>query len=99
MTKLHCLWRGELELADAFWNWAVFGGLLVNMTSSMLFLVLMMFGQPVLAFFAGYGPSIPYNVIVCVGVWRSAGNHRGEPRWAHLARAVTVAGMILLTLT
>ena len=41
---------------------------------------------------------VPYNVIVLVGVWRSAGRFSGERQWADLARIVTVIGMILLSI-
>lgn len=99
MTSLYRLWRGELPLADAFWNWAVVGGLLVNAASSALFLLLIMNDRPVLAFIAGYALSIPYNLVVAVGVWRSAGRHPGDRRWAELVRIATVAGMILLSVT
>lgn len=99
MSVFYRLWRGELALADAFWNWAVLGGLLVNTASSMSFLALMMNGRPLLAFIAGYVPSVPYNIVAAVGVWRAAGRYTGERRWADLARIVTVVGMVLLTLT
>jgi hypothetical protein len=92
------LWRGEVPLADAFWNWAVFGGLVVNIVTSGLFLLLIMADRPVLAFIAGYGLSLPYNGFVSVGVWRSAGRYEGADRWARLARIVTIAGMALLSL-
>lgn len=99
MNSLCRLWRGELALGRAFWRWAVFGGLFVNAASSLLFLFLIMNGRPVSAFIAGYAPSIPYNIIVSVGVWRSAGHYPGERRWADLARAVTIIGMVLASLT
>jgi hypothetical protein len=53
----------------------------------------------VAALFVGYVLSVPYNVVAAVGVWRSAGRYEGERRWADLARIVTVAGMILLSVT
>ena len=99
MTSLSCLWRGELPLPDAFWNWAVFGGLIINVSSSALLLILIMADRPIYAFIGGYVPSIPYNVIVCVGVWRSAGRYAGKPPWADVARIVTVIGMVLLSVT
>lgn len=99
MTSLRCLWRGEVALSDAFWIWAVFGGFIVNILSSALFLILHMNDRPALAFVAGYAPSIPYNIIVSVGVWRSAGHYPGERHWAVLARAVTITGMVLLSVT
>jgi len=88
-----------LALDNVFWNWAVFGGLIINVFSSALFLFLIMEDRPVLAFIAGYAFSVPYNVIVTVGVWRSAERYTGEPRRAELAKMVTVIGMILLSVT
>ncbi len=99
MNSLWRLWHGELALADAFWNWAVFGGLAINVASSALFLFLIMADRPIFAFIAGYAVSVPYNAVVSVGVWRSAERHAGERRWAELARIVTIIGMVLLGVT
>ena len=99
MTSLCRLWRGELALPDAFWTWAVFGGLAINVASSALFLFLIIADRPIFAFIAGYAPSVPYNVIATVGVWRSAERYSGDRRWAELARIVTIIGMVLLSVT
>ena len=99
MTSLRRLWRGELELADALWNWAVFGGLAINAASSALFLFLIVADRPVSAIIAGYALSVPYNVVVAVGVWRSAERHAGERRWADFARIITIVAMVLLSIT
>jgi hypothetical protein len=99
MTRLSRLWRGELPLPEAFWNWAVLGGLAVNGITSILFLALIVADYPVTAIVVGYVFSVPYNIIVAVGVWRSAGRFQGDRRWADLARAVTVIGMALLSVT
>ena len=99
MPSLCRLWRGEVPLPNAFWNWAVLGGLIVNVVSSALFLFLIMADRPISAFLAGYALSIPYNVIVSVGVWRSAEKYSGELRWADLAQFVTIIGMVLLSVT
>ena len=99
MMHVNRLWRGEVPLPDAFWNWAVIGGLIVNIASSILFLYLVTADRPIAALIAGYAPSIPYNVLVTVGVWRSAERYEGERQWADLARLVTVVGMVLLSVT
>ncbi len=99
MNGLRRLWRGELALADAFWSWAVLGGLAINLATSAALLILIMEDRPIFAFIAGYAPSVPYNVIVSVGVWRSAEHYAGERRWADLARVVTISGMVLLSVT
>ncbi len=99
MNSVRRLWRGELALADAFWSWAVVGGLAINLATSAALLVLIMNDRPIAAFIAGYVLSVPYNIVVSVGVWRSAGRYSGERRWADLARVVTIAGMVLLSVT
>jgi hypothetical protein len=99
MSTLHRLWHGEVPLPQAFWTWAVFGGIAVNGLTSILFLTLLMNEQTVAAFVVGYALSVPYNAFVTVGVWRSAARYDGERRWADLARLVTVVGMTLLSIT
>ena len=99
MNKLVRLWKGEAPLESAFWNWAVLGGLIVNASSSALFLILIADDRPVLALFFGYALSVPYNVIAAVGVWCAAGRYTGERKWADLARIVTLVGMVLLSVT
>jgi len=97
MDHICQLWRGELTLQKAFWNWAVFGGLIINVTSSTLFLFLIMADRLIAALIFGYAFSLPYNVTVTVGVWRSAERYAGEHRWAKLAQIVTVIGFVLLS--
>lgn len=99
MAHFFRLWRGELPLPTAFWSWAVIGGFAVNAATSALFLVLVMTDRPLAAFIAGYALSLPYNLLATVGVWRSAAHYDGDPRWAGIARIVTVTMMILLSLT
>jgi len=99
MSALRRLWQGEVPLRQAFWNWAVAGGIAVNLLTSVSFLVLIIADQLVAAFIVGYALSVPYNIVVAVGVWRSAGRYQGERRWADLARIVTVVGMTVLSLT
>lgn len=42
MTKLLALWSGDRDLNEAFWTWTVTVGLLVNIATSILFLVLIL---------------------------------------------------------
>jgi hypothetical protein len=99
MDALRRLWQGELPLAQAFWNWAVIGGLAINGVTTILFLVLIVANYPATAIVVGYVFSVPYNIVVTVGVWRSAGRHTGDKRWADLARIATVALMAVLSVT
>jgi hypothetical protein len=99
MNALRRLWKGDLPLPQAFWTWAVAGGIVVNAITSISFLALIVWDLIVAAFVVGYVLSVPYNVVATVGVWRSAGHYQGERRWADLARIVTVGGMIILSFT
>ncbi|MCB4823806.1 hypothetical protein [Roseicella aerolata] len=99
MSALMRVWRGELPLPTAFWNWAVAGGLAVNLTTSLAFLVLITQDSPLAALIVGYGLSVPYNIVATVGVWRAAGRYAGPPHWAQAARVATVVGMGVLSVT
>jgi hypothetical protein len=55
--------------------------------------------RPIAAFILGYALSVPYNILVTVGVWRSAEHYTGERKRADLARIVTIADMIFLSVT
>lgn len=99
MMMLRSLWSGDLALGDAFWTWAVTVGLAVNLATSILFLLLILQEMPLLALLVGYGPSVPYNVVATVGVWRSAARYAGPAYHADLARAATLALMLALSLT
>lgn len=98
MGGLPRLWAGDLPLDEAFWTYAVLYGLAINVLSSLAFLALITAERPILALLAGYGPSVPYNVVVVVGVWRSA-TRAGPSARADLYRILTLIGMVLLTVT
>jgi hypothetical protein len=99
MAKLRALWTGDLPLGEAFWTWAIGVGLLVNLTTSGLFLTLITLDRPLAALFVGYVLSVPYNIVTVVGVWRSAARYEGQAAHADLARIVTIVVMLLLTVT
>ena len=40
MNALRRIWNGDLPLQQAFWNWAVTGGIVVNLITSVSFLAL-----------------------------------------------------------
>ena len=99
MKTLNDVWNGELGLEKVFWEWAVFGGIVINVASSIGFLILVLNDYLIAAVIVGYGLSLPYNLLVTVGVWRSAEQYTGDKRWADLLKVVTVIGMALLSFT
>jgi len=99
MGKLNDLWRGDLQLGDAFWNWAVLGALLINVSTTILFLILISADHPWPALIVGYAFSIPYNLVALVGVWRSAARHKGLALHAELARWSSLILLTILSMT
>ncbi len=99
MSQMRTLWEGGYPLAQTFWTWVITVGLLVNVTTSVLFLIFVTRDQPWIALFLGYGVSLPYNVIAVGGGWRAAGRYDGPSFHADLARVSTVILMTALSVT
>lgn len=99
MKNLKSLWQGKLRLGDAFWNWAVIGALAVNVSTTILRLVLISVDQPWLALIVGYAVAVPYNVVALVGVWRSAARYDGPTLHVDLARWTSVILLAILSVT
>jgi hypothetical protein len=91
--------RGQVPLDRAFWHYAVVLGLLVNVVTSFLFLLFMSVDNVFAAVFFGYGVSIPYNLLVVVGVWRAADRETEHTARAGLYRLITLVGAVLLSVT
>jgi hypothetical protein len=84
MNPVGDLWRGQLPLAKAFWLYGVVGIVLVTAACVM---ALPDSGVPSMpALLAIVGITVGYQVLVSVGVWRSAGAYRGKPQYAVGAR-------------
>ena len=97
MTALRRVWRGEVPLPDLLWTWLLFGGLAVNVSTTIGLLALLSAGWPVAALLVGYGLALPYNVLVGVGCWRAAARNPAArvPVW--LTRAAVTAVLIVLS--
>lgn len=102
LARLKTLWSGGLPLRQAFWDCAVFWGVLINLAASILSVALLLATRHLpsadvlrsvaapLALAVHLLP-LPYNVIALVGVWRSAGNPAVPGAVSTLARAAAVA--------
>ncbi len=95
--RIRSLWAGDLPLGEAFWWYAVGYGLVLNLVTSLLFLVMLVKGASTTALVLSFLLPVPYNLLVLVAVWRSAGRYLGPRKWADLARAGTLVWMIVLT--
>jgi len=84
------LWAGEVPLAHAFWDYAVVGGLSINLLATVAALALIVAGAPAIAAVGVHMLPMPYNLVILVAVWRSAGRYAGAVVWRNLARAAIV---------
>jgi hypothetical protein len=88
-----------VPLRIAFWCWAVAGGLVVNLSTMILLLVLVMQGQALAGFLVSHALALPDNILAGVGVWRSAARYPGSRHWADAARAAAAIWLTVLSLT
>jgi len=91
------LWDGKVPFKQAFWEWAIAYGLLVNLVTSALFFGLIVFEASLLWLIVAFILPVPFNLFVAVAVWRSADRYQGPKKWADLGRAVTIVWMFVLT--
>jgi hypothetical protein len=93
------LWSGQLPLGRAFWEFGIVYGFLVNFMTTLLFLAILTTDAPTAVAIAAQLLPIPYNLLVLVGVWRSAERYRGARQRADLARAAIVLWTLAASLT
>lgn len=91
------LWSGCIPLADAFWTYAIFWGFLINMGTTLLSLGLVVADVPAWIAIAAHFAPLPWNLLVLVGVWRSAGRPEVSQRLRVVARSVIVVWSTFLT--
>jgi hypothetical protein len=90
-------WRGDVPLGRAFWLWGILGGGVVSLVTTVFALALLTTGVPALLAALVFVLHIPWNLVVLVGVWRSAGRPEVGRDTASLARLVTLAWVVVLS--
>lgn len=90
--ELTRLWRGELPLARALIGYAVIYGIAINLIMSGISLVVYMLTSSAALLMILHLGALPYNIIACVGAWRSTYSYKGRPELAALAR-ISVIGI------
>jgi hypothetical protein len=96
-TSLLQLWRGEIELRRAFWDFAVIYGSLLNLTTTFAAFAAYAAGWPLALAAVIFFLPLPYNLATVFGVWRSAARYSGPEIWANLARIAVVIWAIVAT--
>jgi hypothetical protein len=97
IERVKYLWAGDVPLGRAFWDYAIFYGLLLNFITHFLFFVLLLNDAHMALVGLAFALPIPYNVLVTVAVWRSAGRYEGPKKWAEWARVGILVWLVVLT--
>jgi hypothetical protein len=91
-------WRGGLPLGRAFWLWGILGGGVVSLFATLLALMLLAAGAPAWLAVLVFAAHIPWNLVLLVGVWRSAGRPEVSRAAANISRLVILAWVVVLSL-
>jgi len=96
-APLLALWRGDLPLGQAFWEYAIAYGTIVNVVATAAAIAAVVAGLLDAVGVGLFLLPVPYILTAVVGVWRSAQRYEGPPKWAFLAKvAVIVWGAIMI---
>jgi hypothetical protein len=91
-------WRGGVPLGRAFWVWGILGGGVVSLVATLLALLLLAAGAPAWLAVLVFAAHIPWNLVLLVGVWRSAGRPGVSHAASNLARLAILAWAVVLSL-
>jgi hypothetical protein len=95
LQRVKALWRGELPLEVAFWHYAIYYGLILNLAASTIFVVLLLNDAPFALALLVHLIPMPYSVLTAFGVWRSARRYGGSSKFANFARIGVLAWFCL----
>jgi hypothetical protein len=82
------LWNGRLPLARIFWEFAIGYGTVLNLVATLAAFAAFTRNWPETIGLALFFLPAPYNLLMVVGVWRSARDYSGPAIWPTLARAL-----------
>jgi hypothetical protein len=96
---LAALWKGELPLSQAFWEYAIAYGTTANIVATAAVIAGVAAGLPDAIAIALSLLPLPYILTAIVGVVRSANRYQGPPKWVGVAKiAVIVWGAAMVFL-
>jgi hypothetical protein len=91
---LRRLRAGEVPLVRVFWYYAMVGGSALNVAATLAALALLAMDAPGVTAVLAFALPIPYNLLMLVAVWQSAGTYAGPRLWADLARLTIIVWTI-----
>jgi hypothetical protein len=81
------IWTGRLPLARIFWEYAIGYGTVLNLLATLAAFAAFSRNWPEAIGLVLFFLPAPYNLMMVVGVWRSAQHYSGPAIWPTLARA------------
>jgi hypothetical protein len=99
VTALSALWKGELPLSQAFWEYAIAYGTTANIVATIAAIAAAAAGLPDAIAIALFLLPLPYILTAVIGVIRSSNRCQGPRSWADLAKAAVIlwgAAMVFL---
>lgn len=98
MELIRDLWRGDIPLVKTYWLFGVVPGIIFNLTFTYIHYRGEIFASGsgalfVLGFFPVY---LIYSGFICMAIWRSANKYQGMKRYAILAKASVIFGVMAL---
>jgi hypothetical protein len=88
------LWRGEFPLGRVLWSEMLIIGTVVNIGATIAALLLFVSGLPVAIGVAVHFLTLPYNLLLLLGVWHAA--QRDASQWSFAAQAIAVMWFITM---
>jgi hypothetical protein len=99
VAPLVALWRGNVPLSQAFWEYAIAYGTIANIVATAPAVAAVAAGLPDAMAIGLFLAPIPYILTAVVGVVRGADRYQGPPMWAGLAKvAVIVWGAAMIVI-
>lgn len=96
-AHLAALWRGDIPLGQAFWEYAIAYGTIANIVATAAAIATVAAGLPVALTIFLFLMPLPYILTAVVGVARSADKYQGPPHWATRAKiAVILWGVVMV---
>ncbi|MGI9569162.1 MAG: hypothetical protein ACR2PH_05375 [Desulfobulbia bacterium] len=92
------LWSGDVHLNDVFWNYAIVYGLIINLATTALLFISLLYKWHTAFIVVIFLMPIPYNIFITIAVWRSAEKFDGPGSWPDYAKVAVVIWFIFWTL-
>lgn len=96
LGRLAALWRGEIPLGQAFWEYAITYGTTANIVATVAAIATVAAGMPDVLGIGLFLVPLPYILTAVVGVVRSADAYRGPPAHAIMAKAAVILWGIVM---